>query len=70
MKNNLMAEEQKGSRRNTYGCKEQLVIDQLILGQARKENGKLCAAYYIDYQKAFDSVPYSWLVKSLEIRTM
>lgn len=66
MKNDLIAEEQKGSRRNTYGCKEQLVIDQLIMGQAKKENRRLCTAY-IDYAKAYDSVPHTWLIKSLQI---
>ena len=36
------------------------------MGQAKKNNRKLCTAY-IDYQKAYDSVPHTWLVKSLRI---
>jgi hypothetical protein len=62
----IIYEEQNGCRNKAYGCKEQLVIDQLIMEQARTSNRKLCTAY-IDYQKAYDSVPHSWLVKSLEI---
>ena len=43
-----------------------MIIDQLIMGQAKKNNRKLCTVY-IDYQKAYDSVPHTWLVKSLRI---
>jgi len=37
----MIAEEQKGSKRNTYGYKEQLVIDQLIFGQTQRNKWKL-----------------------------
>lgn len=64
--NCILAEEQKGCRKGMYGCKEQLIIDQLILEQARKTQRKISTAY-IDYQKAFDSVPHDWLIKCLQI---
>jgi hypothetical protein len=40
-RNNIITEEQKECRKNAYGCKEQLVIDQLILELTRKNSGKL-----------------------------
>ncbi|KAL0812006.1 hypothetical protein ABMA28_009402 [Loxostege sticticalis] len=64
--NRIMAEEQKGCRRNHLGCKEQLIIDSTILKHAHKNNNNLNITY-IDYKKAFDSVPHSWLIRVLQI---
>lgn len=64
--NNILTEEQKGCKKKFMGCKEQITIDNVILEQIRKKNRNLYMAY-IDYQKAFDSVPHSWLIKTLEI---
>lgn len=64
--NNILAEEQKGCRKGSKGCKEQLVTDEIILNQAQKKMRNIFMSY-IDYKKAFDSVPHSWLIKTLEI---
>jgi hypothetical protein len=48
------------------GCKEQVIIDSLVLEQAHRDNRNLYIAY-IEYRKAFDSVPHSWLIRILEI---
>lgn len=65
-KNNLLDEEQKGCRRGSRGCKEQLVIDSVVMGNAKRKKQDLFMAY-IDYQKAFDSVPHTWLLQVLKI---
>ncbi|XP_026323226.1 uncharacterized protein LOC113232673 [Hyposmocoma kahamanoa] len=62
----IMAEEQKGCRRGHMGCKEQLIIDSAIHKHATTKNRNLHCTY-IDYKKAFDSVPHSWLLQILEI---
>ena len=64
--NNIIYEEQNGCRNKAYECKKQLIIDQLIMGQVKKNIRKLCSAY-IDYLKAYDLVLHTWLVKSLRI---
>ncbi|KAL0803287.1 hypothetical protein ABMA28_017234 [Loxostege sticticalis] len=64
--NNILAEEQKGCRRNHMGCKEQLVIDSIILKHAHQRRININITY-IDYKKAFDSVPHSWLIRVLQI---
>ncbi|KAL0810623.1 hypothetical protein ABMA28_010737 [Loxostege sticticalis] len=64
--NNILAEQQKGCRRLSQGCKEQLIIDSVILRQVHKNKGEL-HSMYIDYRKAYDSVPHSWLLKVLDI---
>ncbi|KAL0851472.1 hypothetical protein ABMA28_007269 [Loxostege sticticalis] len=64
--NNILAEEQKGCRQSHKGCKEQLIIDSTILKHANQHNKNLHLTY-IDYKKAFDSVPHSWLIRVLQL---
>jgi hypothetical protein len=62
---NLMPKEQKGCCRVSKGCKDQLLISKAILQECKRRNKILCMAW-IDYQKDFDMVPQSWIIKSLE----
>jgi hypothetical protein len=63
---NILNEEQKGYVKECFGCKEQLIIDTVIMEQARKNNRNIYTAF-IDYKKAYDSVPHSWLIKILKV---
>jgi hypothetical protein len=65
---NLMPKEQKGCCRGSKGCKDQLLISKAMLQECKCKGKKknLCMAW-IDYQKAFDRVPHSWINISLEI---
>lgn len=58
--NNILAEKQKGCKKGSRGCKEQLVIDTEIHNQVKQSHINLYCAY-IDYQKVYDIVPHSWL---------
>ena len=58
--------EQKGCKRGSYGCKDQLLINKMILENCKSKKRNLSTAW-IDYKKAFDSVPHSWILKALEI---
>ncbi|XP_045471751.1 uncharacterized protein LOC123678658 [Harmonia axyridis] len=64
--NNIMAWEQNGCRRKGRGSKELLMIDNMITKQAKKRLKNISMAW-IDYQKAFDSVPHTWLLEVLKI---
>lgn len=64
--NNIITEEQKGSKEKVLGCKEQLTIDAVVLNQAKKFNRNLNMAF-VDYKKAFDSIPHTWLIQVLKI---
>jgi hypothetical protein len=64
--NNRIAEEQKGCKINCQGCREQVIIDTVITTHAKTKKRNLYNAY-TDYQKAFDSVPHSWLIHILQI---
>ena len=64
--NELLAEEHKGCIKNSQGCKEQLIIDSVVLEKAHENNRNLYIVHS-DYRKAFDSVPNSWLIHVLQI---
>ncbi|XP_044766299.1 uncharacterized protein LOC123322418 [Coccinella septempunctata] len=63
---NIMAREQNGCRKDAKGCKELLIIDTIITKQAKKKQRNLSMAW-IDYKKAYDSIPHSWLKKVLRL---
>jgi hypothetical protein len=63
---NLLPAEQKGCHSGSKGCKDQLLISKAILEDCKKRGRNLNMAW-IDYQKAFDSVPHSWIEKSTEL---
>ena len=65
-KNQLLPEEQKGCRRRSRGTADQLYIDRMILREVRMRKKNL-AMGWIDYRKAFDMVPHSWVLECLQI---
>ena len=61
-----MQKEQKGCCRGSKGCKDQLLMLKVILQESKNRKKLLCMAW-TSFQKALDSVPHSWVVKSLEL---
>ncbi|XP_075985622.1 uncharacterized protein LOC142982823 [Anticarsia gemmatalis] len=64
--NNIMAISQNGCRNGARGTKELLLIDTAICQQVRR-NRRSLSTCWIDYKKAYDSVPHSWLLRVLEL---
>jgi len=64
--NGLLPEEQKGCRKNSRGTKDQLLIDKAVLKQAKLMKHSLSMAW-VDYRKAYDLVPHSWLLKIMDL---
>ena len=65
-RNGLLADEQKGCRKGSRGTKDQLLVDKAILKNCRRRLTNLSMAW-IDYKKAYDMVPHSWILKCLEM---
>lgn len=63
---NLLPDEQKGCRKNSQGTKDQLYIDKMVLKEV-KSRKKNIAMGWIDYKKAYDMVPHSWILKCLKL---
>ncbi|XP_047501185.1 uncharacterized protein LOC125047118 [Penaeus chinensis] len=64
--NGLLADQQKGCRKGSRGTKDQLLVDKAMLKNCRRRLTNLSMAW-IDYKKAYDMVPHSWILKCLEI---
>ena len=66
LSNDLLPDEQKGCRKKSRGTKDQLLIDKAILREVRRKKRSL-AMSWIDYKKAYDMVPHSWILEMLEM---
>ena len=62
----LLAYEQKGVRPGSRGTKDQLLIDKTVCNDSKRRRTNLAVAW-IDYQKAYDSVPHSWILESMKL---
>ena len=61
----LLTDEQKGGCKGSRGPAELLYIDQHILDESKTRRKNLVMAW-IDYKKAYDMVPHSWIINSLK----
>ena len=66
LENDILPEEQKGCRKKSRGTKDQLLIDKTILRETRIRKRCLAMAW-IDYRKAYDMVPHSWILEMLKL---
>ena len=57
---------QNGGKRTSGGTTEQLLLNETILKEVRSRRRNLTTVW-LDYKKAFDSVPHQWLIRSLEL---
>ncbi|XP_068720811.1 uncharacterized protein [Montipora capricornis] len=65
-RNGLLTDEEKGCRKGSRGTKDQLLVDKVILKNCQRRLTNLSMAW-IDYKKAHDMVPHSWILKCLEM---
>ena len=61
-----MTPEQRGGKKDCYGCKDQLMINNAILENCKKKRRNLSTAW-IDHKKVFDSIPHSWILQCLNM---
>ena len=57
---------QKGCCRGQYGCADHLLLTNSVWRQVRCKNRSLAVAW-IDYKKAYDSVPHNWLLECMRL---
>ena len=64
--NNIFPVEQKGCKRDSRGTKDQLIIDKTVLKDCKRRKTNLGMAW-IDYRKAYDMIPHSWIIECLKL---
>ena len=64
-KNLLLPQEQKGCGRKSRRTNDLLFIDKMIMREVKMWEQNLSMAW-IDYKKAYDMVPHSWIIDCLE----
>ena len=62
----LLPEEQKGCRKGSRGSNDLLYIDRAVIKKVKFRNKNLAMAW-IDYKKAYDMVPHSWVIECLDL---
>ena len=62
----VLPEEQKGCRKKSRGTNDLLYIDRAVIREVKSRKKNLAMAW-IDYKKAYDMVPHSWIVECLEM---
>ena len=67
VENDALPVEQKGSRRKTRGTKDQLLIDKMMVLADCKRKPQNLAMAWVDYKKAYDMEPHSWIIESLKM---
>ena len=62
----ILPGEQQRCKRGSRGTKDQLLIDKTVLKDCKKRYTNLSMAW-IDYKKAYDLVPHSWVNQYMEM---
>ena len=65
----IFPNEQKGCHKRTRGTEELLYIDQHLLNENKRRQKNLTMAW-IDYKKAYDMFPRSWILHCLKLYKM
>ena len=62
----LLPEEQKGCKKRSRGTNDLLYIDWAVIREVTSRKKNLAMAW-IDYKKAYDMVPHSWIKECLDL---
>ena len=62
----LLPEEKKGCSKGSRRTSDLLYFDRAVIKEVKSRNKNLAMAW-IDYKKAYDMVPHSWIIECLDL---
>ena len=62
----LMPDEQKGSRRQSRGTRDQTMIDKMVMKDCKRKMTHLSDAW-TDHKKVYDMFPHTYILQCLKI---
>ena len=62
----MLQEDQKGCRKSSRGTNDLLYTDRAAIKEVKSRNKNLAMAW-INYKKAYDMVPHSWIIESINL---
>jgi Reverse transcriptase (RNA-dependent DNA polymerase) len=62
----ILPKEQRALQKNIWGCTHALIVDQTVVADAFDQKQRPLSVAWIDYAKAFDSVPHKYILWVLE----
>ena len=62
----MLPEKQKGCRKGSRGTNDLLYNDRAVIKEVKSRNKNL-AMTWIDYKRACDMVPHSWVIEGLDL---
>ena len=62
----MLPAEQEECRKSSRGINDLPYIDRAVIKEGKSRNKNLAMAW-IDYKKAFDMVPHSWIIECLDL---
>jgi hypothetical protein len=60
-RNNILPPEQIALQKGVWGCTHALILDQTVVADAKYQRQRPISLAWIDYAKAFDSVPHDYI---------
>ena len=66
IENSIVYSEQAGAKKGLWGCTDQLLINRVVTDEAKKGRRNL-SMIWLDYKKAYDSVPHAWIIEALRL---
>ena len=63
----FLPEGQEGCGKGSRGTSDLLYIDRAVIKEVTSRNKNLAMAW-IDYKKAYDMVPHSWIIECLDLK--
>ena len=64
--NEVLHPAQKGCAQGQLGCVDHLLLNSRLQHQVKSKNRSLAIAW-LNYKKAYDSVPHNWIVQCLKL---